>query len=159
MIRNIRTQSDYKKTLVRNQLTSLVLYESITTTNRKAKALVSFANRFFYRTKVKDLSSIRYAQAILFDPNALKKVFEEIAPRYPSDATTFVRSYKTSPRKGDSAEQVIVSLLKPLQVEPDKAETEKAGSEKIDKVAADKTAADLAQKTAKPIKKKTKSDE
>lgn len=137
MIRNIRTQSDYKSTIVRNQLTSLVLYESIKTTDRKARFLIPFANRFFSKAKERNLNSIRYVQSILFDPNAVKKVFEDIMPRYSTSDTTFVRSYKTVPRKGDNAEQVLVSLIKPLVVELEtKTKSNKKQKNKIEESSA-----------------------
>ncbi|MEX2361620.1 MAG: bL17 family ribosomal protein, partial [Patescibacteria group bacterium] len=115
MKRTLRAQADFQSTLLRNQLTSLVLYESVTTTKSKAKKLIAFANHFFNRVVPADLNSKRLAAATLFDKNAQEKVFEEILPRYGKTDTTFVRHFRVLPRKGDSAEMVMVSLIKTLQ--------------------------------------------
>lgn len=116
MKRNLRAQADYKVSLLRNQLTSLVLFESITTTKKKAKELIPYANHFFNRIKSTDFNSKRLAAKTMFDANAVKKIFEEIMPRYKDSETTFVRHYKVMPRKGDSAEMVMISLIRPLEI-------------------------------------------
>lgn len=115
MKRTLRAQSDFRQTTLRNQLTSLVLFESITTTRAKAKQLIPFVNHFFNRVRGSDLNAKRLAAATLFDSNAVAKTFEEILPRYSDKETTFVRHFRVLPRKGDSAEMLMVSLIKPLQ--------------------------------------------
>jgi len=131
MLRNLRAQSDFKSTILRNQLTSLVLYEVIQTTQANGRALETYANRFFNNVKTADLNSKKLAHAILFDKNAIKKVFEEILPRFKSDETTFVKLVKATPRKGDSASMAFVSLLKTIVDSPVK---EAVLTEKKDKV-------------------------
>lgn len=122
MIRTLRSQSDYKKTLLRNQLTSLILFEAVTTTKAKGKDLISFANHFFSKVKKGDLQAMKLAHQTLFDKNAIKKTFDEILPRYDEKATTYVRAFRVMPRRGDSAEQMMVALIKPLVVEEPKKE-------------------------------------
>lgn len=125
MKRVVRAHSDFLSTQLRNQLTSLVLYEAITTTTKNAKDLLPFVNRFFNKVKTGDLNAKKLAHATLFDKKAIAKVFEEILPRYKKEDTTFVRSLRVSPRKGDNAPQTLVSLLVPLKVEEPKAKTVK----------------------------------
>ncbi len=126
MKRIVRAQSDFKSTTLRNQLTSLVLYESVTTTTFRAKQLVSFANIFFNSVKSGELVAKKIAHSTLFDKNAVKKVYEEILPRYIKDDTTFVRSLRLFPRKGDNAPQTMVALIAPLKVaEPAKKVSKK----------------------------------
>jgi large subunit ribosomal protein L17 len=132
MRRVIRAQSDFRQTQLRNQLTSLVLYESVTTTLSKAQELVPFANRFFNKVRAAGLNEKKLAHATLFDANAIAKVFEEILPRYAKKETTFVRGVKTAPRKGDAAAQMIVTLLSPLKA---KAEEAAVGDSKAKKPA------------------------
>jgi large subunit ribosomal protein L17 len=144
MKRTLRAQSDFRLTLLRNQLTSLVLFESVTTTQSKAKSLIAFANEFFNRARSADLNAKRYAAATLFDKNAVKKVFEELLPRYNNAETTFVRHFRVIPRKGDSAAMAMVSLIKPFQI---KEKTAKA--EAVSKA----TAKDKPVKSAKKVKK------
>ncbi len=122
MKRVLRAHSDFLSTQLRNQLTSLVLYESVTTTKANAKNLLPYANRFFNKVKAADLGAKKIAHATLFDKKAIVKVFEEILPRYKGDATTFVRSLKVAPRKGDNAPQALVSLLEQLKISDKKTD-------------------------------------
>lgn len=115
MKRTIRAQADYSSVLLRNQLSSLVLYESITTTKAKASQLLPFANHFFNRVRSADLTAKKLAHQTLLDKNAIKKVFEDVLPRYQAAETTFIRTYRVLPRRGDSAEMVRLSLTAPLK--------------------------------------------
>lgn len=126
MYRVVRALSDFQQTELRNQLTSLVLYEAVTTTSAKARSLVPFSNRFFNKVRSNDLGAKKLAHSTLLDKKAIAKVFEEILPRYKSNETTFVRSLKAASRKGDNAPQTMVALIVPLKVETTKAKTTKA---------------------------------
>ncbi len=130
MHRIIRAQSDYKSTLLRNQLTSLVLYEAITTTESKAKALSAYANHFFNKVRGADLTAKKLAHATLLDKNAIKKVFEEVLPRFKNEETTFVKSIKAFPRRGDNAAQRMVLLTATLKIEEPKKEAKTAKAKK-----------------------------
>jgi hypothetical protein len=72
---------------------------------------------------------MKLAHATLLDKNSIKKVFEEILPRYKADETTFVKTIKSKPRKGDSAAMAFVSLTKTIADTPakDEAKSEKKG--------------------------------
>ncbi|QQG50112.1 MAG: L17 family ribosomal protein [Candidatus Berkelbacteria bacterium] len=121
MYRVVRALSDFQQTELRSQLTSLVLYEAVTTTSAKARNLVPFSNRFFNTIRNKDLGAKKVAHSTLLDKKAIAKVFEEILPRYKDSETTFVRSLKVANRKGDNAPQTMVALIAPLKVESPKA--------------------------------------
>lgn len=124
MKRTLRAQADFQSTVLRNQLTSLVLFESITTTKANALMLIPFVNRFFNRVKAADLTAKKLAHQTFFDTNAVKKTFEEILPRYQKEETTFVRSFRVVARKGDNAPQMMVSLIRPLVVKKGEAKEE-----------------------------------
>lgn len=111
MWRVLRAQSDFENTTLRNQLTSLVLYEVIVTSHTKGKALRSFADRFFNRVKKADLSAKKLAHQVLLDKNAVKKTFEDILPRFDISATNYVRAINATPRRGDNAKQIAVMLI------------------------------------------------
>lgn len=125
MKRTLRSQADYRQTMLRNQLTSLVLYEAVTTTSFKANQLIAFANRFFNRVKLADLPGKRLAHETLFDKNAVKKIFEEILPRYQKEDTTFTTTYRILPRHGDNAAMTMVTLTKTLSAKPEEAKETK----------------------------------
>lgn len=110
MLRLLRAKEDYQRTILRNQLTSLVLYENLTTTTAKAKRLVPFANRFLHRVKLGDPLAKRLSHETLLDKNATKKIFEELLPRFKSGETNFIRITSIMPRKGDNAKQSLVTF-------------------------------------------------
>ncbi len=114
MKRTLRSQTDFRQVLLRNQLTSLVLFESLTTTSANAKLLIPFVNRFFTSVKEADLTAKRHAHEILLDKNAVKKTFEEILPRFKGKPTSFIRQYKLMPRRGDNAPQTLVTFTQLL---------------------------------------------
>jgi len=117
MKRLLRSQDDYKDTTLRNQLTSLVLYELVVTSSSKAKALEAYANHFFNVVKSADLNAHKKAHQVLLDKNAVKKTFEDILPRYIGGKTTFVRSLASSPRVGDNSARRAVMLLEAAKIE------------------------------------------
>ncbi len=114
MKRLLRSQHDYRTTLLRNQLTSLILFESLTTTLSKAKELVSFTDHFFNSVKAGGLNQTRLTHQTLLDKNAVRKVFEELLPRYKKEETTFVRLLRTQSRHGDNASMALVTFVRPL---------------------------------------------
>lgn len=114
MKRLLRSQHDYRTTLLRNQLTSLILFESLTTTLSKAKELVAFTNHFFNSVKTGGLNQTRLTHQTLLDKNAVRKVFEELLPRYKKEETTFVRLLRTQSRHGDNASMALVTFIRPL---------------------------------------------
>lgn len=117
MQRVIRSRSDYRQTILRNQLTSLILYETLRTTKAKAKLLISFANRFYNKIKTADLTAKKLAHATILDKMAIRKLFEEILPRYQKTETTFVNVLRLTSRPGDNAPMALVSLIHQLKVE------------------------------------------
>ncbi len=114
MKRLLRSRSDFNQTILRNQLTSLVLFEALTLKRAQAKRLESTANVFFNRLKSADLGARKYAHQTLLDKLAVKKVFEELLPRFNKNDTTFVRTISMNPRRGDNAPQTLVALTKQL---------------------------------------------
>lgn len=142
MRRLLRAKADYRRTLLRNQLTSLILYEQVKTTYAKAKSLVAFANKFFNRVKAADLNANRFAHSVLLDKGAVKKVFEQIV--LSPNSNTFVSLHRIANRFGDSASMGLVRLITPTEgklVQPKHAEKTKEQSSKVkaDKVVVKKT--------------------
>jgi len=119
MRRLLRSQVDYRRTLWRNLLTSLILYESVITTKGKAKPFISFAARFLHRVAKGELAAKRLAGQTLLDRNAVAKLFEELLPRLNKTGVR-IQTLAAKPRFGDNAPQVLITLLSP---EKSKAES------------------------------------
>lgn len=93
----------HRKALMRNLATSLILNDRIKTTDVKAKALRSVAEKMITLGKQGDLAARRRAAAYLNHPDAVKRLFEDIAPRYKDRDGGYTRILKVGVRRGDAA--------------------------------------------------------
>lgn len=110
-MRTLSRKKAHRTSLIRNLVTSLILYESMETTLAKAKEVKSFIDALLPRAKSADLNATRYLSSVLFDKNAVKKVLNELVPRYADRNSGFVRIYKTGYRVGDMAPKARVELV------------------------------------------------
>jgi large subunit ribosomal protein L17 len=83
----------------------------IVTTVTRAKELRRVAERTITLGKRGDLHARRQAAAYLYDPNAVAKLFEEVAPKYKDRNGGYTRILKLGPRRGDGAEMAIIELV------------------------------------------------
>lgn len=104
-------KTDNRNRTLRNLVTGLVLYEKIRTTEAKAKAIVPMTERLLTRSRTGTLTARRNAKALLFDQNAVTKLFEDFPERYGSRTSGFTRVTKLAPRPGDGSEMALIELL------------------------------------------------
>ena len=109
---------DERSALRRILVKQLFEHERIRTTRAKAEAVRGQAERLITLAKrgneagdAKMVHARRLAAARLSDPAAVKKLFDDIAPRYESRQGGYTRMIKLGPRMGDSAEMVILELV------------------------------------------------
>jgi len=100
----------YRTSTLRNLATSLILYEKITTTSAKAKEVKPIVEHLINLSRKKDLTARRRLLGFFFDKNAVKKVLEDLVPRYKDIKTGFIYSYRKGRRLGDAAEMIILEL-------------------------------------------------
>ena len=103
--------SSHREAMLQNMLTSLIQHETITTTETKAKALKSYADRVIHMAKSPDLATRRRLLKILKTRAAYNKLVNEIAPRYGDRKGGYVRIVKLGFRKGDGSPTAIVELV------------------------------------------------
>ncbi|HQJ05923.1 MAG TPA: 50S ribosomal protein L17, partial [Spirochaetota bacterium] len=101
----------HRKALYRNMTTSLLKYGKIETTVVKAKELKKFAEKILTRARVKNLHNIRLISKVIQEKDILKKLFDEIAPRYVGRNGGYTRIIKLKKRKGDGADMAYIELL------------------------------------------------
>ena len=108
----------HRKALRRNLITELFRHERIRTTRAKASAIRSEAEKLITTAKrgnaageAKVVQARRSAAARLNDPEIVKKLFDEIAPRYADRPGGYTRILKLGPRLGDAAEMAIIELV------------------------------------------------
>lgn len=109
---------DERIALRRNLVKQLFEYERIRTTRAKAQAARGLAERLITLAKrgnaagdAKMVHARRLAAARIADPETVKKLFEDIAPRYENRPGGYTRILKLGPRLGDSAEMVLLELV------------------------------------------------
>jgi large subunit ribosomal protein L17 len=109
---------DGRKALRRNLIKQLIEFEHIRTTRAKALAvrgqverLITLAKKGNLAGEQKMVHARRLAAARLSDANIVKKLFDDIAPRFESRPGGYTRIIKLGPRMGDAAEIVILELV------------------------------------------------
>src|ERR1700730_17562466 len=105
-----RTPSHHQA-LFRNQLQSLMDKERIVTTLPKAKELRPLAERVITRGKQGTVHARRWALRWLLRRDLVKKVFDDIAPRFRERPGGYLRIVKLGPRQGDGAEMAVIEMV------------------------------------------------
>ena len=101
--RKLNRTSAHRKALFKNMVLALIRHERITTTDPKAKELRRVADRMVTLGKQGDLAARRRAFAALQSHEAVKKLFDEIAPRFKERSGGYTRVIKFGHRRGDAA--------------------------------------------------------
>jgi large subunit ribosomal protein L17 len=115
----------HRRAMLANMVSSLFANGKIETTLVKAKAARSFAEKMITLGKKGDIHNRRQAFSKLRDKDAVKLLFDEIAPGYAGRNGGYTRILKLGKRRGDAAEMCILALVE-ASVEAPKAEEAKA---------------------------------
>jgi large subunit ribosomal protein L17 len=115
-------------------LVSLLQYERIKTTLAKGKELRSWADKMISLGKQGTLHARRRAFALLRDKGMVKKLFDEIAPKFKDRQGGYTRVYKLGWRQGDGAPLSLVELVTYAVPEEKKKSTLKKAKEVLEKV-------------------------
>ncbi|OPL19951.1 MAG: 50S ribosomal protein L17 [Candidatus Aegiribacteria sp. MLS_C] len=102
---------DARKRMLRNLVTSLILEERVRTSLVRAKAARSAAEKIITRGRKDTVHARRLVAGSVYGSDAVKKVFNELGPRYAERPGGYTRILKLGPRKGDAAEEVILELV------------------------------------------------
>lgn len=104
--------------LRRNLIKQFFTHERIQTTKAKAAAirgeaerLITLAKRSADGTADQKVNARRLAVSKLGDNQIIKRLFDEIAPRFATRNGGYTRVIKLGPRLGDSAEMVVLELV------------------------------------------------
>lgn len=111
-LKTLSRKSGARSRLVRNLATSLFLYETITTTEAKARTVLPIVERLITVARGdNELTARRRVKAALFDENAVSKIFEDLKNRLGTRTSGFVRMTKLAPRVGDGAPMAKLELM------------------------------------------------
>ncbi|MBQ5310499.1 MAG: 50S ribosomal protein L17 [Oscillospiraceae bacterium] len=109
--RKLGRSSDHRKAMLRAMVTYLLENGKIETTVSRAKEVRSAAEKMITVAKGGDLQSKRQVLSYVTKEAVVKKLFDEIAPKYAERNGGYTRIIKTGPRRGDAAEMAIIELV------------------------------------------------
>lgn len=108
----LRHKLAHSRSLLRNLATSVLLYESVRTTKKRAEVVRPIVEKIITTAKTKDpRNAIRAINAIVMDKNACRKVMELLKDRYKSRSSGYTRMVPLGLRQGDGAKMVTLELV------------------------------------------------
>jgi large subunit ribosomal protein L17 len=122
--------AEHRKALLSNQVCSLIQHQRIKTTLAKAKAVRPLAERMVTLGKNGSIHARRTALATLRQKNAVKKLFDDIAPRSAERNGGYTRIVKLGQRKSDSASMAFIEWVDMTEVVEEKPAKEKKAKRK-----------------------------
>ena len=117
--------AEHRKALLANQVCSLIEHERIKTTLAKAKAVRPLAEKMVTLGKNGSLHARRTALAVLRQKTAVKKLFDNIAPRSTGRKGGYTRIIRLGQRKSDSASIAFIEWVDAAPVKEEKPVEEK----------------------------------
>ena len=127
--RKLGRPSDHRMAMLRAMVTYLLENGRIETTVTRAKEVRSLTEKMITVAKDNTLTAKRQALAFVTKEDVVKKLFDEIAPKYKDVNGGYCRIIKTGPRRGDAAEMCIIELVG----DEDKVEEKKTKEKKASK--------------------------
>jgi large subunit ribosomal protein L17 len=122
--RKLKRPTPHRLLLLRGLACDLIIHEKIKTTTAKAKELRSFIEKLITIAKEYDpqntkspnsINSARRVFSALQNKQAVKKLLNEIAPRYKNLNGGYTRIIKDERRKGDNAELSVITFVEPAE--------------------------------------------
>lgn len=109
--RKLSRKKSQRKALLKSLASSLLLKEKIETTEAKAKEVSRFVEGQISRAKIGNLASRRLLSNFFSSP-IVKKLIDEIGPRYKERKGGYTRIIKLGQRGSDGAKMAIIELVK-----------------------------------------------
>jgi large subunit ribosomal protein L17 len=109
--RKLGRTTAHRKALLRNLATALMEHERIITTEAKAKELRRVADRLVTLGKRGDLHARRQALRVIRSNAVVRKLFDEVAPRFSERHGGYTRVLHLGYRAGDAAAMAVIELV------------------------------------------------
>lgn len=122
--------AEHRKALLANQVCSLIEHQRIKTTLAKAKAVRPLAEKMVTLGKNGSLHARRTALAVLRQKDAVKKLFEDIAPRSADRKGGYTRIIKLGQRKSDAAPVAFLEWVDAAEVVVEETPATEKGKKK-----------------------------
>lgn len=128
-VKKLGRKKSHKELMIRNLVAALLKNEMVRTTEAKAKEARRLAEKLITWGKKGDLHSRRLAFANLRDDEAVKKVFDVLAPKFEKRDGGYTRIIKLENRRGDNAPMVILELTEKTKQAEEQKESRKTKRE------------------------------
>lgn len=109
--RKLGRDTAHRTAMLRAMVTFLLENGKIETTLYRAKEVRSLTEKMITLAKENNLHNKRLAMSFITKEDVVKKLFDEIAPKYVQTNGGYTRILKLGPRRGDAAEMAIVELI------------------------------------------------
>ena len=110
--RKLGVDTKHRRSMLANLTRDVIMNGKIVTTETRAKEVRKFADKMITYAKKGDLMSRRKALAFLQnDTSAVKKLFDELAPKYATRNGGYTRVLKLDERDGDNALMAVIELV------------------------------------------------
>lgn len=109
--RKLGRTTSHRLSLLRNQVTDLLRYDKLTTTEPKAREVKPLAEKVITLGKAGSLAARRQALRTVTDREVVEKVFTTLAKRYAERHGGYTRLLKLGPRAGDNAAMALLELV------------------------------------------------
>ena len=109
--RKLGRNASHRKALYANLASALIEHGRIKTTEAKAKAVKPLAEQMITLGRRGDIHARRQALAVLRSQDVVKKLFDDVGPRFAERPGGYSRIVKIGPRPGDSADMVYLELV------------------------------------------------
>ncbi len=111
--RKLSRTPSHRKALLHNLAKALLIHGRIRTTEMKAKELRGVVEPLITLAKRNDMHARRQAYRVLCDYSLVKRLFDEIGPKFAGVPGGYTRIMKLAmPRKGDNAPMAIIELTR-----------------------------------------------
>jgi large subunit ribosomal protein L17 len=103
--------TSHRNALLRNLVTSVIIEDRVETTVAKAKAVRPHVEKMITLGKKGDVHARCQALSFLRTDDAVRRLFDTVAPRYGDRQGGYLRIVRTGFQKGDGAEKAFIELL------------------------------------------------
>lgn len=124
--KKLNRDSQSRIALFKGQISSLIAHEEITTTAAKATVLKSLFEKMLTNARTGTIQARRQIQSFIIDGALVKKIVDEIAPRYKGVNGGYTKTIMVGNRKGDGAPMVKITLTKKSAVAAPVAKSKKS---------------------------------
>jgi large subunit ribosomal protein L17 len=109
--RRMGGSSAHQKAMLGNLVASLIAAESLVTTEAKAKAMRPVAEKCVTAARRGGVANHRNVVGLIRDKDMVKKLFDDIGPRYTDRPGGYTRILKLGPRPGDNAPMARIEFV------------------------------------------------